>query len=87
MFGYLLRASGLAQRPHVLGLLGLGDLISQGFETLRPHFGGTLDVEGYQPTLTSYRSTLLGRTPISYIQSSMTRAYKKDGSCSGWLRY
>ena len=36
----------LAQRPHVLGLLGLKDLKCQGFGTLRPQFTGTLDVEG-----------------------------------------
>ena len=35
-----------AQRPHILGRLGLQDLNKQGFGTLGPHFGGTLDVQG-----------------------------------------
>ena len=38
----------LAQRPHIVGLLGLLDLNQQSFGTLalRPHLGGTLGVEG-----------------------------------------
>ena len=36
----------LAQRPHILVRLVLQDLKEQVFETLRPHAGDTLDVEG-----------------------------------------
>ena len=36
----------LAKRLHILRPLGSKDLTSQGLGTLRPGFGGTLDVEG-----------------------------------------
>ena len=35
-----------AQKPDILGLLGFKHLEKQRAETLRPHFGGPLDVEG-----------------------------------------
>ena len=42
----------LAQRPHILRHWGLKGLKQQGVGTLRPHFGGTLDIEGKGPQFT-----------------------------------
>ena len=43
----------LAQRPHILGLLGLKDIPRRGIGALRPHVSGTLEVEGVRKAVKS----------------------------------
>ena len=47
----------LAQRLHISWPLGIKELTYQGFGTLRPHFGGTLNVQGYDGAMTICRSS------------------------------
>ena len=61
----------LAQRPDILGRLGLKTSNDGGSGTLQPHFGNTLDVEGLVPArwLRSSKKVVQGtrREPLSSL--------------------